>query len=1373
MTFSKYFTSIADSSVTFDGATIKLDQGISNESGDFNEFVEDMEARASGGTYLKDLVLKAEAGEVVLVLGESTSLFFQALFENHKRMTYFPKGSIRFKNNDYKDFVVKCPHNIIYSTEDDVHFPSLTVKQTIDFALDCKFDLPKSERDELREDLLKELGLSGVVNTLVGNEFIRGISGGERKRISILETFIANGSFYLWDNSTKGLDSSTALEFLTTLQKLAKSTKSVNFVKVSQASDKIVHKFDKILMLSDSYQLFYGTIEECLEYFEKFLGIPKDPSLCLIEYLTSILDFHSTADVSHMQLHLPDSVKLNCEQDFNHVWKSSPNYRYWKQRTSGTNVETNGQVNSEDVTPIFSISKFRQLQCCTNRAFQRLLGDRSFIIAQIISAVVEALVTGSLFYHIPLTTIGSFSRGSVTFFAILFYTFLALADLPSIFQRQKVVDKQAKLHFYPRWVEALGTTIHDYVFKLIIVIIFTIILYFLVHFQFNCGRFFIFLLFLGVFNFTMVSLFSLIAFVTPSIAVANLVAGIVLLAVAMYASYVIYLHDMHPWFVWIAYINPAMFAMEAILSNELFNLKLDCTETIVPRGATYSNITFMHKTCAWQGATLGRNYVLGKDYLKQALDYSYTHVWRNFGILLGFLVFLLFCSLAAAEYIKPLFSKNRLGSFQSRFTGLLRSQKSRNGRNNESFASPDVIEQSNSSCSSSEIIAYQKNNNSKFTKSKEMTGLVVEPQNHVFSWSNVTYTIEGKQLMNDISGFISSGMTALMGESGAGKTTLLNIISRMTKTGVLSGKFTVDGDPVKSENAFSRSIGFVQQQDVHLNLLTVKESLEISCVLRGDGDKKYIQVIADLLDIEPDKLVRDLTPTERKLLSIGVELVTKPSLLLLLDEPTSGLDSQAALTIVKFLKKLSLQGQAILCTIHQPSKSVFSYFDNIFLLQTGGNCVYFGPTRDACSYFLKHDERLTFDEETENPADFVVDAVGRSRSNIDLAETAKKTGDINWPQIWKASSESKAIMARSIILEREARETATDFTESLWEKRSYFEQLFLIIKRQYICMKRDKSYVLSKFLLNAGAGLFIGFSFWKTKYDISGLKNATFLCFMSLCISSPLINQVQDKAMESKDVYLAREASSNTYHWSVFLLAQLIVEAPLAMASSTLFFLCCYFCAGYSFEPHIAGVFYLNYILFSLYYLSFGLWLIYSTPNLQTAGVTVAFLYSFTAQFCGVMQPYALIPQFWKFMYRISPYTYFVETFMSLLLHDRKVNCAPLELVPTTPPGKETCGQFMQNFVDEYGGKVVNPNSSSICAYCTFAVGDEYLKEQLMSYSHIWRNFGIQCAFVMFNITAMFIGFYLIYVNYGWIATVAKATKVVDGKWWKCSSSRK
>ena len=138
-----------------------------------------------------------------------------------------------------------------------------------------------------------------------------------------------------------------------------------------------------------------------------------------------------------------------------------------------------------------------------------------------------------------------------------------------------------------------------------------------------------------------------------------------------------------------------------------------------------------------------------------------------------------------------------------------------------------------------------------------------------------------------------------------------------------------------------------EQMDVHEGTATVREALRFSAYLRQpyeipesqkDAD---VEEILELLELQPlaDALVLSLGVEARKRLTIGVELASKPELLLFLDEPTSGLDGQSAWNIIRFLRKLADHGQAILCTIHQPSSLLFESFDRLLLLERGGETV--------------------------------------------------------------------------------------------------------------------------------------------------------------------------------------------------------------------------------------------------------------------------------------------------------------------------------------------------------------------------------------------------------------------------------------------------
>jgi ATP-binding cassette subfamily G (WHITE) protein 2 (PDR) len=146
-----------------------------------------------------------------------------------------------------------------------------------------------------------------------------------------------------------------------------------------------------------------------------------------------------------------------------------------------------------------------------------------------------------------------------------------------------------------------------------------------------------------------------------------------------------------------------------------------------------------------------------------------------------------------------------------------------------------------------------------------------------------------------------------------------------------------------------------------------------------------------------------LNVEQRKLLTIGVELAAKPALPMFLDEPTSGLDSQSSLAIIRLLRKLADNGQAVLSTIHQPSSILFEEFDQLLFLAKGGRTVYFGEigenSRTLLDNFEAHGARPC--GESENPAEYILEIVTTGASDNGLGR--------DWSEVWKWSQESKTV----------------------------------------------------------------------------------------------------------------------------------------------------------------------------------------------------------------------------------------------------------------------------------------------------------------------------------------------------------------------------
>jgi ABC-type multidrug transport system ATPase subunit len=156
-------------------------------------------------------------GEMLLVLGRPGSgcTTLLSTLANRRRGYASVEGDVHYGAIPAAD-AKQYRSQIVMNTEDELFFPSLTVDQTMDFATRLKLPVDTSQdassrekvRKETRDYLLESMGISHTHSTKLGNEFIRGVSGGERKRVSIVECMATRGSVFCWDNSTRGLDAS-------------------------------------------------------------------------------------------------------------------------------------------------------------------------------------------------------------------------------------------------------------------------------------------------------------------------------------------------------------------------------------------------------------------------------------------------------------------------------------------------------------------------------------------------------------------------------------------------------------------------------------------------------------------------------------------------------------------------------------------------------------------------------------------------------------------------------------------------------------------------------------------------------------------------------------------------------------------------------------------------------------------------------------------------------------------------------------------------------------------------------------------------------------------------------------------------------------
>lgn len=545
------------------------------------------------------------------------------------------------------------------------------------------------------------------------------------------------------------------------------------------------------------------------------------------------------------------------------------------------------------------------------------------------SIVSNALIVGSLFYGEPLTTDGAFTRGGALFFSILFTGWLQLSELMKAVSGRSVVARHRDYAFYRPSAVSVARVVVDFPVVLVQVCIFCLIMYFMCSLDVEAPKFWIYLLFVYTMTMTLTALYRMFAALSPTIDDAVRFSGIAFNLLIIYTGYVIpktQLLSDYIWFGWIYYINPISYAFEAVLTNEFSDRNMGCADSmLVPQG---EGVDPNYQGCTLAGAAVNAHSVNGAAYLETQFSYTRSNLWRNFGVLIAYAVLYILVTVVAVET----FNFARSGG------GALVFKKTKNSKKAVQQASSLVDEEkampSGTTTSSGSSGGKSHANTQADKEADDMRTMEkISKSESIFTWQDVEYTVpyQGGQrkLLNKVSGYAKPGvMVALMGASGAGKTTLLNTLAQRQRVGIVSGEMKVDGRDLGIE--FARGTGFCEQMDLHDGTATIREALEFSALLRQDRTiprvekLDYVEKIIDLLELRElqDAIISSLGVEQRKRLTIGVELAAKPQLLLFLDEPTSGLDSQSAWSIVTFLKKLARSGQAIVCTIHQPSSEI-------------------------------------------------------------------------------------------------------------------------------------------------------------------------------------------------------------------------------------------------------------------------------------------------------------------------------------------------------------------------------------------------------------------------------------------------------------------
>ncbi|XP_047530196.1 ATP-binding cassette subfamily G member 4 [Vanessa atalanta] len=410
-----------------------------------------------------------------------------------------------------------------------------------------------------------------------------------------------------------------------------------------------------------------------------------------------------------------------------------------------------------------------------------------------------------------------------------------------------------------------------------------------------------------------------------------------------------------------------------------------------------------------------------------------------------------------------------------------------------------------------------------------------------------------KQILHGVNGRLRpKQLIAIMGPSGAGKSTLLDVLSGYRTTGV-GGAIFINGRG-RIMKKFKKMSCYIQQDDRLQGLLTVGENMTIAADLKlpTKMDKyekgEVIEDILTNLGLYEHMNTRgaQLSGGQRKRLSIALELINNP-LVMFLDEPTTGLDSSSCSQVVQLCQSLAHQGRTIVCTVHQPSATLFALFDQVYVL-SAGNCLYQGTTTNLVPYLEEAGIPCPI---YHNPADYIIElACGEYGEDkipvlITKAENGKALQWFNNPETIPTMELLRKQYPLSVMRDQD--------TTTGEEETPQSNQRSVLIRRGFLKAKRDPTMTHLRLMVNVVVGIMLGALFINAGNEGSRVLENYNLLFAILMhhMMSPMMLTIL--TFPSEMSILLKEHFNRWYSLGSYYISITIVDLPISIVSCAIF----------------------------------------------------------------------------------------------------------------------------------------------------------------------------------------------------------------------------
>ncbi|KAK3031146.1 hypothetical protein RJ639_035144 [Escallonia herrerae] len=1270
-------------------------------------------------------------------------------------------GKITYNGHALKEFVPQ--RTSVYVSQQDWHVAEMTVRETLDFSTRCqgvgfKYDmlLELTRREKIAgikpdEDLdifmkalalggketglvveyiLKILGLDICADTLVGDEMLKGISGGQKKRLTTGELLVGPFRVLLMDEISTGLDSSTTYQIINYLRHSTNALDGTTVISLLQPAPETYELFDDIILLCEGQIVYQGPRNAAVDFFASMgFHCPERKNVAdFLQEVVSKKDQEQYWSVSDYPYHYISVVKF---AEAFRSWHAGKNLREELDVPFDRRYNHPAALSSS----VYGVRRSELLK--TNFSWQLLLMKRnSFIyVFKFIQLLFVALITMSVFFRTTLhhNTIddGGLYLG-VMYFSMVIMLFNGFTEVSMLVAKLPVLYKHRDLHFYPCWAYTLPSWALSIPISLLESGFWVAVSYYVIGYDPNIVRFFR-QFFLYFFMHQMsTALFRLMGALGRSMIVANTFGSFAMLIVMALGGYVISRDTIPRWWIWGFWISPLTYGQGAASANEFLGHSWD------KKAGNDSNLP------------LGVAILKARSLFPQSYWY-----WIGVAALLGYTVLFNILFTFFLTYL------NRKPSLLSEQKPKLNPQSQKNvirrdgvwtalGKRQAVVSDKELQDRDRIRKGETvgiQLREYLQHSGSLNGKSFKQKGMVLPFQPLSMSFRNINYYVDVPvelkqqgiledrlQLLVNITGAFRPGvLTALVGVSGAGKTTLMDVLAGRKTGGIIEGDIHISGYP-KNQETFARISGYCEQNDIHSPCLTVLESLLFSAWLRLPFDvdwetqKAFVEEVMELVELTPLKGaliglpgVDGLSTEQRKRLTIAVELVANPSIVFM-DEPTSGLDARAAAIVMRTVRNIVNTGRTIVCTIHQPSIDIFESFDELVFMKRGGELIYAGPlgpkSFKLIEYFevgfclfipsrffglwflvdmiLRYFNKLTSSvyllqaiegvakiRRGYNPATWMLEATSNTEENrlgVDFAEVYRRSNlhqcnEELVERLSKPNSDSKDL------------NFPTKFSQS------YHGQFLACLWKQNLSYWRNPQYTAVRFFYTVIISLMLGTICWRfgsksdTQQDIFNAMGSMYIAVLFVGVT----NGTAVQPVVSIERFVSyRERAAGMYSALPFAFAQVAIEFPYVLAQALIY--CTIFYSMAALEWTVVKFSWYIFLMYftMLYFTFYGMMTTAVTPNHNVAAIIGAPFYMLWNLFSGFMIPHKRIPIWWRWYYWANPIAWSLYGLVASQFGDsnKPVKLSDGSVVPTRLLVKDVFG-FRHDFVGITGFMVV------------------------------------------------------------------------------------